>query len=52
MASWFSSGSLREVEIVAKDDRIELRFGPVSVHMSPAEARRFQKKLANAMEER
>ncbi|MGX4711106.1 hypothetical protein [Rhodococcus ruber] len=52
MASWFSSGSVREVEIVAKDERIELRFGPVSIHMSPAEARRFYRKFANLMEEK
>lgn len=50
MASWFSSGSVREVEIVAKDERIELRFGPVSLHLSPAEARRFNKKLSDVIE--
>jgi hypothetical protein len=42
---------VREVEIVAKDDRIELRFGPVSIHLSPAEARRFHKKLSTIVEE-
>lgn len=50
MAGWFASGSVREVEVVEREDRIELRFGPMSLHMSPAEARRFHKQLTAIVE--
>lgn len=52
MAGWFASGSVREFEVVEREDRIELRFGPASIHLSPAEARRFYTKLSAIVEKR
>lgn len=51
MASYFNSGSIRDIQVVTRDDRTEVRFGPMSVHLSPVEVRDLHRQLTNTIEE-